>query len=128
MKNRRPITSFFDRVLNAPLHSPRQSWGAVSRLGDRVVLRVWEDERKGHEVLVFKARHGLCFGRDERLRHIRMIEAGIPFALVMCVRNPEEPTNSVLHYVESRIFTGTQIRWDKVTGDVYVIYDKVELV
>jgi hypothetical protein len=95
MKN---ITNYFSDDLNAPLHNSRWSYGAVSRDGERVVLRAWGFEMKRIDD---ERAYKICGadwkktpGRGERVEHIAAIEAGKHGELIICT--PEDRTEKVL--------------------------------
>src|SRR5436190_19224511 len=75
------INRFFEHTLGATLKNPRWSWGAVEKTGNRVFLRVWEDQitrdGDGQKVQVYWNRHRTGSpGYSERLEHLDEIKRG----------------------------------------------------
>ena len=67
--------------LGAPLHNYRWSWGSQSETGT-VILFVWKDQIEGDRVLVADPEWTHSSGYKERLKHLKLIEAGAP---VLCI-------------------------------------------
>ena len=117
------ITGFFER-LGAPLHLPRQSWGSVRESDDTVFLRVWQEEcRKigdSRYALVYRSEGADCFGRTERLQHIRLIEKGAPCLLVMCeAKDPRVHPKSIAHANMRELFVTNNV-FVELNGDIYL--------
>lgn len=83
------ITPFFQNVLGAKLNNPRQSWGAIDSVNNRVFLRIWEDQRKKvgniETVQVYwKIHRNNSHGYKERLKQLEAIKNGSKAFGVLC--------------------------------------------
>ena len=75
--------------LGAPLNNVRWSWGSVRAYDGTVFMRVWQDGTQKIEEKRFiwiseetPPSHDL--GADERLRHVKLVQAGADCYLIMC--------------------------------------------
>ena len=94
------LTEFFKIRLGAPLANTRQSWGAYKSDQTAVYLSVWQDEIKRVDGITWVNvlgwdDIGSTFGREERIKHLDSIKAGMPaFALIKVAKdikaNPRE--------------------------------------
>ena len=94
------LTEFFKMRLGAPLATTRQSWGAYKSDQSAVYLAVWQDEIKRVDGVTWVNvlgwdDIGSTFGREERIKHLDSIKAGMPaFALIKVAKdvkaNPRE--------------------------------------
>jgi len=94
------LTEFFKIRLEAPLATTRQSWGAYKSDKSAVYLAIWQDEIKRVDGVTWVNvlgwdDIGSTFGREERIKHLDSIKAGMPgFALVKVAKdvkaNPRE--------------------------------------
>ena len=120
------LSALFDRKLNAPMEDPLNSWGAVGRMGNRVVLRVWQDERSGRDFLVLSDKYGDCPEANERRRHVDLIEYGNrSFILVVCKRL-YNTRREVTSFDDVHVFTGKRLRRNPENGDVFAVFDRGE--
>ncbi len=101
------ITAVF-KELGAPLRNQRWSWGAESKDGFQIYLRVWEDEIEadGNERFVNplgwddRARHGL----NERERHVEQIRQGAEAFCIVCrARDVSASPRSILSFNKTPI-------------------------
>lgn len=113
------ISAFFES-LDAPLVNRRWSWGAVSRDGSSVYLRVWK-----HEILIEEGaryvtldpffHHGhkpARLGYRERLGHVRLIKDGRKTYCILCyARDPQAPRKRIAGFCETPI-PGTLAPWN----------------
>ena len=87
------LTEFFKIRLGAPLASTRQSWGAYKSDQSAVYLAIWQDEIKRIDGITWVdvlgwEEIGSTFGREERIKHLESIKAGMPaFALVKVAKD-----------------------------------------
>ena len=129
-----PISEFFDKKLDAPLHSIRQSWGAVTRDCKGVALAVWQDEwkkidgRNAVRVLWRPRRPEMNpFSWNERENQIDMIRAGANCIMVMC-RKKDNRTDSndgrIASFNREDVFIGGDVL--EHDGDLYLeIVDRI---
>lgn len=84
-------TEFFNWI-NAPLCNSRNSWGAIQKKSNNVILKVWSDEevRLDGKNLILLLHYksyidGLAkVGHRERIEHIERVKRGSSCYLVMC--------------------------------------------
>jgi len=103
------LTEFFKTRLGAPLTTTRQSWGAYKSDQSAVYLAVWQDEIKRVDGVTWVNvlgwdDIGSTFGREERIKHLDSIKAGMPaFALIKVAKdvkaNPREMKEFNSYYV-----------------------------
>jgi hypothetical protein len=103
------LTEFFKIRLGAPLINTRQSWGAYKSDQSAVYLAVWQDEIKRVDGVTWVNvlgwdDIGSTFGREERIKHLDSIKAGMPaFALIKAAKdvktNPREMKEFNADYV-----------------------------
>lgn len=84
------ISTFFRRMLQAPLRNERWSWGAVNRTTGQLLLRVWDDEKEDVDgvpcYLIKQDSWGSTSrGSPERQRQIGMMADGTQAYGVLCV-------------------------------------------
>jgi hypothetical protein len=101
------------------LNNVRQSWGSVRKKDGAVFLRVWQDECQilegGRFVVIDLLPEAMKPeyerpGRDERRRHIALIEAGAPAYMVMCLAKDPATADRTIKSVDSDfIFVGGRI-------------------
>lgn len=94
------ISRHFAETLDAPLRNERWSWGSVSSLLGGLVLRVWDHERDGASIQIFKERdHDKRPGQIERRRHLDDMIAGMPALAVVCVaKDPDSEKREIRSY------------------------------
>ena len=101
------ITQFFDNTLDAPLVNQLWSWGAVTRDGKRLALRVWAHETLARDgngkrwVAIdwpMRPAEQLSAGAPERTSHVALLRAGMPTVGVMCTAIA---TTNVVKKIES---------------------------
>jgi len=76
-------------TLGAPLKNVRWSWGGVRKSDGAVFLRVWQDGTKkinGKRYIWISVESplGNDLGENERMDHLKLVQAGHPCYLVMC--------------------------------------------
>lgn len=76
-------------TLGAPLKNVRWSWGGVRKSDGAVFLRVWQDGTKkinGKRYIWISVENplGNDLGENERMDHLKLVQAGHPCYLVMC--------------------------------------------
>lgn len=116
------ISTFFRRVLGAPLRNDRWSWGAMSESTGQIFLRVWADQHQevdGVPCFLLKE-HGWATtsrGSPERQRQIEMIKQGTQAFGVVCVaRNVHAPHRTIKSFnSESLVKLGSIIEKDGST-------------
>lgn len=99
------ISRHFSEVLDAPLRNERWSWGAFSSRFGALVLRVWDDERDGDSIQIFKERGSDNRpGQAERLKHRDDMIAGVISLGVVCVaKDPKSEKRSIRSYDSERL-------------------------
>jgi putative restriction endonuclease len=92
------INRFFDTVLHASVRNQRWSWGGINEKNHQVFLRVWDDNAsydKGRNRILVLSKKGnkTSAARNERQRHLQLINEGYQLYGVLCTRSESDEPN-----------------------------------
>ncbi len=108
------ITNFFAEELRAPLHMPRQSWGAYIDGEDAVILRAWDDQSKywfsgklHWKILDMMHDRTNEAGYNERVNQIEAIRQGAQcFIVRIFAIDPETNTRKIRKFTKGYLWIG----------------------
>jgi len=102
------------KLLGAPLHNARWSWGALGK-DEAVFLRVWQDQERKYEGAWFaQVTYGdplddeeAILGHSERLEHVQRILDGAPSYMIMCrARDTKAIPRKIMSFNRREVFVG----------------------
>jgi hypothetical protein len=125
------ITEFFDKQLDSPLANALWSWGAKSRDGKRIALRVWAHDGRKRDgkywMSVDYADWGnsapgyVSSGIAERQRHVAEMRSGVPAIGVVCEAIDGDTSKGIKSFDDRQVLVFTS-EFMETHGEVFVRY------
>ena len=125
------ITDFFDKKLDCPLANAIWSWGAKSRNGKRIALRVWSHQGRKVDGKYWmsvdytdwaKSAPGyMSSGIAERTRHVAEMKTGHPAIGVICEAVDGDTDKCIKSFDDRQVLVFAH-EFMEIDGDVFVRY------